>query len=117
MFIAMRTGALSLTLCLLALHCGPTPRGTIGAVLGRTGEGRVFLRDVPHHLAAGRAGLAPGDEILLVDGRDVRQLSEAQLRQALEGDVGADLKLTVVRGEQVLRLTLQRSMAERYRVR
>ncbi|HSC86995.1 MAG TPA: PDZ domain-containing protein [Polyangiaceae bacterium] len=97
--------------------CGGSSHGTIGAVLGRRGDGRVFLRDVPEHLAAGRAGLKPGDEVLLVDGRDVRSLDERELRAALEGAVGEEVKLTLVRDGEVLRVTLKRSMAEAYRVR
>lgn len=97
--------------------CAGPPPGTIGAVLGRQGSGRVFLREVPPHLAAGRAGLRAGDEILFVDGRDVRLLTEAELRRALGGQVGETVQLTLARGEEILRVTLTRSQAEPYRVR
>lgn len=101
----------------LGVACaGPSRAGTIGAVLGRHADGRVHLRDVPSHLAAGQAGLLPGDEILLIEGRDVRPLSEAELRRLLSGEPGDPLRLTVIRGESVLRLTLVRTRAERYRV-
>ncbi len=88
----------------------------MGAVLGQTGDGRIYLREVPPGLAADKAGLKPGDEILLVDGRDVRPLSEKQLNQALTGEVGAPLKLTVVRGDEVLRVTLRLTPARRHRL-
>ncbi len=106
-------GALSASV----LACGPPARGTIGAVLGRRGDGRVFLREVPEHLAAAKADLHPDDELLLVDGRDVRTLTESELREALEGGVGEEVKLTLLRGDKVIRATLKRSMAEPYRVR
>lgn len=98
--------------------CGPPPRGTIGAVLIREeSNGRVYLRDVPAHLAAGRAGLRPGDEILLIDGQDVRRLQDPDLRRLLGGGVGEQVELTISRGSEVLVVTLKRSMAEPYRVK
>lgn len=100
------------------ITCGPPPRGTIGAVLLRQEtSGRVYLQDVPEHLAAGRAGLRPGDEILLIEGQDVRRLSETDLARLLEGNVGESVNLTLSRGKEVLVIELKRSMAEPYRVR
>jgi carboxyl-terminal processing protease len=90
-------------------------QGTIGAVIGQQQDGRLFLRDVPSGLAAERAGLREGDEILHIDGMDVRAMSPAQVHQALSGEVGEPIKLTVVRGEKVLRVTLQRTPARRHR--
>jgi C-terminal processing protease CtpA/Prc len=97
-----------------AVGCA-SQRGTIGAVLAQTGEGKIYLKEVPRGLAADRAGLHEGDEILLVDGRDVRPLDVKQLDQALTGKVGDPIKLTVVRGEQVLRVTLRLTPARRHR--
>jgi predicted metalloprotease with PDZ domain len=84
-------------------------RGTIGARLGRTDDGRLIVRETPAGLAAARAGLQPGDEILLINGLDVRQLDEKALHRLLSGDVGDTVKLTLVRGEQVLHVTLWRT--------
>lgn len=103
------TGLLLAALCLL-LSCGPN-RGTIGAVVGRSPQGRLFLRYVPADLAAGRAGLQAGDEILLIDGQDVRTLSVEQVHAALAGEVGEPVQLTLVRGTEVVRVTLARSQA------
>jgi C-terminal processing protease CtpA/Prc len=85
--------------------------GTLGAVLTERADGRLFVHDTPPGLAAERHGLVPGDEILLIDGRDVRTMSEHELYGALTGDVGATLKLTVVRGDDVFRVTLARTPA------
>ena len=88
--------------------------GTIGAVIAQEPDtGRLFLRDVPPGLAADRAGLKPGDEILLIDGVDVRVMDPKQIHAVLSGDVNAPVKLTVVRGEQVLRVTLKRTEARK----
>jgi C-terminal processing protease CtpA/Prc len=46
---------------------------------------------------------------LLVEGRDVRELSESQLHRALSGEEGSPLRLTVLRGEEVIRVTLIRT--------
>jgi len=76
-------------------------------------SGRLFLREVPPSLAAGQANLRPGDEILLIDGLDVRRLDPQQINAALSGEVDSPVKLTVIRQEQVLRVTLKRTEAHR----
>lgn len=93
--------------------CGPS-KGTIGAVLARDADGRLFVRDAPEGLAAERAGLEPGDEILLIDGRDARALGPHGVHQALSGEVGEPVKLTLVRRGEIVRVTLERSVARRY---
>lgn len=110
------TVGLATFLATISLGCGPPPRGTIGAVLLRRRDGRVYIRDVPPHLAAARAGVHPGDELLLVEGQDVRRLGDDDLRRLLSGQVGEPIRLTLVRGDEVLRVTIQRSMAEPYRL-
>lgn len=108
----LRAGAF---LCL----CGPGPasygcatqHGTIGATLGQQADGRLYVREVPTGLAASQAGLQPGDEITLINGRDVRDLDPKAVHRLLSGDVGEPVKLTVLRGEQVLHVTLKRTPA------
>ena len=99
--------------CLLALVAGlgacGADRGTIGALLAQTPDQRLVLRDVPPNLAAARAGLQPGDELLLIDGRDVRELDERGVHQALAGNVGDPVKLTLLREGRVVRVTLRRT--------
>jgi len=105
-----RSGALlaGLAFSLSQLACEPE-RGTIGAVLAQTPDQRLVLHDVPATLAAGRAGLKPGDEILLIDGRDVRELSQRGVHQALSGELGDPVKLTLLREGRVIRVTLRRT--------
>lgn len=88
--------------------CGPG-RGTIGALLLQDSEKRLVVREVPAGLAAERAGLRPGDEILLIDGRDARQMSAEAVRAALAGEVGQAVKLTLVRDGRVVRVQLDRT--------
>ena len=104
-----RTGlAAAGLLAALALGCGPE-RGTIGAVLAQTPDQRLVLRDVPAELAAGRAGLQAGDELLLLAGRAVRELAARGVHQALGGEVGDPVKLTLLREGRVIRVTLRRT--------
>ncbi len=95
-------------LSLLWLACTPA-RGSIGAVLAQSPEGELRLHHVERGLAADRAGLSQNDRILLIDGEDVRGLSEAELHRRLSGEVGEEVRLTVLRGREVLRVTLRRT--------
>jgi len=88
-------------------------QGTIGAVLAQEPDGRLWVRDVPDGLAAEKAGLAPGDEILLVEGMDVRQMDVKAVHAALSGEVGTKVRLTLIRNEEVLRVTLTRTPAKK----
>jgi len=87
--------------------------GTIGAMLGQRGDGRLFVREAPPTLSASRYGLTVGDEILLVDGRDVRVMNERDLHHALAGPEGTKVKITAIRGDAVVRTTLTRESAPR----
>jgi C-terminal processing protease CtpA/Prc len=103
--------ALSIVLVVASCFAG---KGTIGAVIAQDSDsGRLFLRQVPPHLAAAQANLKPGDEILLIDGLDVRRLNAQQINDILSGEVDSPVKLTVIRDEQVLRVTLKRTEAHR----
>jgi len=82
-------------------------------MLRRDRDQRLFVYDTPPRLAADRAGIREGDEILLVDGRDVRTFDDRALHRILSGDVGAPVKLTVIRDDEVLRVTLKRTPAPR----
>ncbi|HEX3597781.1 MAG TPA: PDZ domain-containing protein [Polyangiaceae bacterium] len=85
----------------------------MGALLGQKPDGRLFVRDTPQGLGAARQGIEPGDELLLVDGKDVRQMGEHELYRSLSGDVGTTVKLTLVRDDSVMRVTLVRTPVPR----
>jgi carboxyl-terminal processing protease len=109
---AAAAGLLMTVLC--AAACGPK-KGTIGAVLGQNDDGELTIREVPEGLAADEAGLQPGDKILLIDGVDVRTLDAKGLRKALGGEVDDKVKLTVERGDEIIRVTLKRTPAKKLR--
>jgi C-terminal processing protease CtpA/Prc len=96
---------------LLVLGACAADKGTIGAVLSQRADGTLVIHEAPSGLAAAQGGLKPGDELLLIDGRDVRAMSSAQVHSALSGDVGDPVKLTVVRGDDIVRVTLRRTKA------
>jgi carboxyl-terminal processing protease len=92
------------------LACPKTTAGSVGAVLGQSkDDGRLFVRAAPGGMAASRAGLAEGDEVLTIDGRDVRSMSPNDVHVALEGEVGTSVKLTVLRRGRIERLTVERA--------
>jgi carboxyl-terminal processing protease len=109
---------LKIALCGLVFSAGiaacASTKGTIGAVLGQRSDGRLFVREAPRNLAAAREGVRAGDEILLINGRDVRSMSTKEVHHALEGDVGDSVKLTLVRGDTVVRATLRLTPAARF---
>jgi C-terminal processing protease CtpA/Prc len=93
--------------------CAPQ-RGTIGAVLAQDGDQRLYVREVPADLAAARSGVQIGDEILLIDGFDARALGTKGVHEALSGNVGDPVKLTIIREGRVVRVTLKRTPARRH---
>ncbi len=80
----------------LSMGC-PSATGSIGAHLGKRNDGRLFVRYAPSEMTGAKAGLAPGDEVVLIEGRDVRQMSPEDIRNALRGKVGTTVTLTVKR--------------------
>lgn len=95
--IVLSGRALSVALFCLLAACSSAP-GTIGATLGKQPDGRLFVRAVPPGQGAAQAGLEVDDEIVAIDGKDVRGLTPEEVRQAVRGDLGSTMVLTVVRG-------------------
>lgn len=90
--------------------CGGSSIGSVGAILGRDNDSRaLYVREMPRGLAADRAGLLPGDEIVMVDGVYVRELGPKELRALLRGSVGSTVDLTIVRGKLVRRVRVVRT--------
>lgn len=110
----MRGLALATLASILAAHlggCGAgTIRGSIGAVLGRDPDsGAVYVRDVTERPGGKEPEILPGDEIVMVEGVHVRDLTTKDLRRRLRGDSGTRVRLTVLRGPEVLRVELERT--------
>jgi len=96
-------GALIVWATLSLVGCsGGAAAASIGAVFGRDNEtGALYVRDVTPGLAAEEAGLLPGDQVVMIDGRVVRDMPEKELRSKLHGEAGTTVALTLLRGEEV----------------
>ena len=95
------------------LSCAADP-GSIGAVLAQSrSDGRLTVRDAPSGQAAAEAGIASGDEILLIDGRDVRSMSAETIHRLLEGEVGTTVSLTLLRRGKIERIAVRRAPLSR----
>lgn len=92
--------ALALAIVSGVVGCGSPAPGTIGAALGQKADRRLFVRSIPPGQGADRAGLALDDEILAIDGKDVRSMTQDDVRRAVRGDVGSSMTLTILRGGQ-----------------
>ena len=93
----------------LLFSCGPS-MGSIGAVLGKhNATGRVIIREAPPGMAAAAAGLQAGDQLLLIDGRDVRSMTPEEVHEALVGPIGTSAQLTVEREGYILRVAVKRA--------
>jgi predicted metalloprotease with PDZ domain len=97
-----------LVVALALVACAPQ-RGTVGAKFGRDADGHLYAREVPAGLGAASAGMREGDEVLLIAGRDVRALSDSELHQILSGERGTAVSFTVLRQDQVLRMSIERT--------
>jgi C-terminal processing protease CtpA/Prc len=89
--------------------CASGAPGTIGALLGQRSDGRLFVRGVPPGEGADRAGLEIDDEIVAIDGRPVKEMSQEEVRRAVRGDVGSKLTITVERNGQRRDVKVERS--------
>ena len=96
-------------LAFVVASCASASPGTIGALLGKRTDGRLFVRGVPPGEGADRAGLELDDEIVAIDSHDVRGMSQDDVKRAVRGDVGSTLVLTVERGGQRRDVRVQRS--------
>lgn len=94
------------------LNCGmPGPRfGTVGAKFSQDQTtGRVIVRNVAPSPRDVPAGLQPDDEILTIDGRDVRDMDSTELRRSLRGPIGSTVELQVQREGRIYTVTITRS--------
>jgi len=97
-----------LLVTVVCIACG-AQRGTVGVRFGRDTEGQLFAREVPEGLGAANAGVRPGDQVLLIEGRDVRPLSDTEIHELLSGGYGSRVRITVLRDSAVIRFAVERT--------
>ena len=101
--------ALPVALAFFSLHACSPAVGSIGVVLGQSKtDATVVVRSVPPSATGERSGLSEGDEVLTIDGQDVRQMSPETLHSRLSGPVGSVVRLTVVHEGRIVRLAVTR---------
>jgi C-terminal processing protease CtpA/Prc len=99
---------LALLLAAVAPGCRPSI-GSVGAVFRQEKtSGRLWVRRVEPSMGGARAGLEPGDEVLSVEGRDVRDLTPEGVHQAMAGAPGSTVSLTVARRGKIEQLSVVR---------
>ncbi|MEM6963079.1 MAG: PDZ domain-containing protein [Myxococcota bacterium] len=92
-------------LCLVFLvataevSCGPPPAGGIHARLSWSEAAGLRVVEVPAGPSAS-AGLRPGDRVLAIDHRPVRNLVLEEAIERLRGPVGTQVKLQVQQGTE-----------------
>lgn len=69
----------------------------------------MFVRSTPPGQGAAEAGLLIDDEIVAIDGKDVKAMSEEDVRRAVRGDLGSTLTVTIVREGKRRDVTVKRS--------
>ncbi len=81
----------------------------MGAVLGKNNlDGRLYVREVPPDMGAGKVGLRAGDEVIAIEGKAVSSMTPEEVHGALAGAVGTKVKMTVARDGQTLRFEVER---------
>lgn len=103
---------LALLSCLIFACASQPSVGSIGVVLGRDPDtGDVFVREAPESNPDDPNGqhLIPGDQLVMVAGVFVRDLSTKDLRALMRGDPGSEVDVTVLRGSEVLRMKIKRT--------
>jgi hypothetical protein len=90
----------------------PGAAASVAVTLGETGAPvEVVVASVADGSEAERAGLAPGDVVLAVDGAPVASIEEA--RAHLSGPLANDVLVAIRRGEQTLSLRVARDLVRK----
>jgi len=85
--------------------------GGIGVVITNV-QGAIVVVSPIQGTPAARSGLMTGDQIVAVDGVDVRDLSSDRVTDMLRGEPGSRVELTVRRGAEEFKVTLTRELIE-----
>jgi len=105
----MRVHVTRALLLVFLFGCGGGNRGSIGVMAAHeNATGRIVVKEVPEGLAGARAGLEVGDEIVAVDGRPVHDMTPAEFREAVRGEIGSHVKLVIRRNGLQMTVDVER---------
>ncbi|MBS2013792.1 MAG: PDZ domain-containing protein [Deltaproteobacteria bacterium] len=94
---------------LVSIACSSPLPGTIGAQLGKRTDGRVFVRGVPVGQGAEKAGLQVDDEVIAIEGKSVREMTQDDIKRAVRGDLGTTFTVTIERNGRRQDVKIERS--------
>lgn len=72
--------------------------GGIGAIINRQGD-RIFIDEPYENMPAHKSGLKAGDEILLVNGEEIKGKNTQEVGKYLKGQPGTSVTLTIQRNQ------------------
>lgn len=84
--------------------------GGVGAIISMSDSCYIMVRELYKDFPADRAGLIPGDYIIEVAGKDVKNFKVSAVSELLRGEPGTEVKIKVLRPEtnQILERTAKR---------
>jgi C-terminal processing protease CtpA/Prc len=82
--------------------------GGIAALVSTQSDGRVVVTAVKPGSKTAEMGLQPDDELIEVDGKPVKGLSQQQIATLLQGPAGSIINLRLKRGQQNVQLAFPR---------
>ena len=94
---------------LMLIACSSPMPGTIGAQLGKRTDGRVFVRGIPAGQGADKAGLEVDDEVIAIEGKSVREMTQEDIRRAVRGEMGTSFTVTIERDGKRRDVKVERS--------
>lgn len=81
----------------------------IGAELGKDGNNIIIIAPIAG-FPADKAGLKAKDIIIAIDGQDATGLSVDEAVSRIRGEKGTSVKLTIIRGEKRLEISIERDV-------
>jgi C-terminal processing protease CtpA/Prc len=102
--------AAALTAAIACPGCVDRWQGTVDAGFRyRTADKQTVVREIPPGSFAERAGLAPNDVVIAVDGVSVTNASAQEVLAAMHGPTGTIARLTILREGTVVEIAIERT--------
>ena len=81
----------------------------VGITISRQEEGNGYdILEVSPGGSAQEGGILPGDLLIEVEGQSTSEMTMEEVKRVVRGEIGTEVTLTVLRGEETLSFTLER---------
>ena len=81
----------------------------VGITISRQEEGDGYdILEVSPGGSAQEGGILPGDLLIEVEGQSTSEMTMEEVKRVVRGEIGTEVTLTVLRGEEILSFTLER---------